>query len=338
MNARDLMLETLAHRRPPVLPFQLDLTEDSRARLAAHFGDGDFESRIGSAMAQERNEILCPVDDSHLRDMFGVVWTREQKGDFGVVQDYPLKEPSLAGYEFPEPDEESIRAKCERLVACRDSRYTMYIIGFSLFERAWSLRGMEDVLVDFILNPEFVDELLDRIVEYNLKVVDLVAGYPIDCIFFGDDWGQQRGLIMGPEHWRNYLKPRLVRMYAHVRSKGMKVAQHSCGDIREVFPDLVEAGMDIYNTFQPEIYDVAEMKRLYGERVTFYGGVSTQRLLPKAAPAEVKAEVRRLMDVLGTDGGYVVAPTHAIPDDVPVDNILAFLEVVRNQAPLVGGR
>ena len=124
---------------------------------------------------------------------------------------------------------------------------------------------MEDVLVDFILNPEFVGELLDRIVEYNLKVADLAARYPIDCIFFGDDWGQQRGLIMGPEHWRNYLKPRLIRMYSHVKSKGMKVAQHSCGDIREVFPDLIEAGMDIYNTFQPEIYDVGEMKRLYGD-------------------------------------------------------------------------
>lgn len=111
----------------------------------------------------------------------------------------------------------------------------------------------------------------------------------------------------------------------------MAVAQHSCGDVSEVFPDLVELGMDIYNTFQPEVYDVAEMKRLYGSRVTFYGGVSTQRLLPYTTPDEVRAETKRLMKVLGKGGGYIVAPTHAIPDDVPTANILAFLDAVRNQ-------
>ena len=334
MNARDLMLETLAHRRPPVLPFQLDLTDDTRQRLAAYFGDDQFEERIGSSMAQERNEIITTVDANHVRDMFGVTWTHEQKGDFGVVQTYLLTEPRLDGYTFPEPDEASIRAKCERLVARRDRQYTMYNIGFSLFERAWALRGMEDILCDFIAEPGFADALLDRIVDYNLKVVDIVAQYPIDCIFFGDDWGQQKGLIMGPDYWRRFIKPRIVRMYAHVKAKGLQVAQHSCGDINEVFPDLIEAGLDIYNTFQPEVYDIAEMKRLYGKKVTFYGGVSTQQLLPNASPEEVKAAMRHLMEVLGPDGGYVVAPTHSIPDDVPIANILAFLEVVQNQIPL----
>ncbi|MEI6385689.1 MAG: uroporphyrinogen decarboxylase family protein [Spirochaetota bacterium] len=331
MTARELVLESLAHRRPAVLPFQLDLTDDVRDRLALHFNDAGFEDKLGSALAQERNELLVHLDPTHLRDMFGVTWTREQKGDFGVVQDYILKEPAFGDYRFPLPDEASIREKCERLVARRDRQFTMYIIGFSLFERAWSLRGMEDVLVDFIINPGFADELLDRIVDYNLAVVDLVADYPIDSVFFGDDWGQQKGLIMGPEHWRRFIKPRLQRMYAHVRAKGMIVAQHSCGDVSEVFEDMVAAGMEIYNTFQPEVYDIAKMKQLYGSRVTFYGGVSTQRLLPYASPAEVRAETERLMGVLGTDGGYIVAPTHAIPDDVPTENILAFLDAVHFQ-------
>jgi uroporphyrinogen decarboxylase len=331
IKARELVLQSLAHRRPPVLPFQLDLTDDTRKRLALHFHDEEFEEGIGSALAQERNEILVDIDAKHLRDMFGVTWTREQRGDFGVVQDYLLKEASFGDYRFPEPDEASIRAKCERLAARRAERFTMYIIGFSLFERAWSLRGMEEVLIDFILNPGFAGELLDRIVDYNLAVVDIVAQYPVDCIFFGDDWGQQKGLIMGPRHWREFLKPRIERMYAHVKSKGMYVAQHSCGDVSEIFEDLVAAGMDIYNTFQPEVYDIVEMKRRYGPRVTFYGGISTQRLLPSASPDEVRAETRRLMGILGVDGGYIVAPTHAIPDDTPTENILAFLDAVRGQ-------
>jgi uroporphyrinogen decarboxylase len=333
MTSRELVLETLAHRRPPVLPFQLDLTEDTRKRLARHFQDEDFEATIGNALAQERNEIITVLDDKHVRDMFGVVWTREQKGDFGVVQDYLLTQSSFGDYRFPEPDEASIRQKCERLVARRHENYTLYTIGFSLFERAWSLHGMENVLADFILEPAFAAELLDRIVDYNLKVVDIAAEYPIDCILFGDDWGQQRGLIMGPEHWRRFIKPRIRRMYAHVKSKGLRVGQHSCGDVSEIFGELVDAGMDIYNTFQPEVYDVAEMKRRYGSRVTFYGGISTQRLLPSASPDEVKKETRRLMELLGAEGGYIVAPTHAIPDDTPIENILAFLEVVQGQEP-----
>ncbi|OHD78920.1 MAG: hypothetical protein A3J97_10230 [Spirochaetes bacterium RIFOXYC1_FULL_54_7] len=331
MTPRELVLESLAKRAPPVFPFQLDLTDEVQARLALHFKDDGFFDTLGNSLAQERNELLQQISPIEVRDMFGVTWSREQKGDFGVVLSPILKEPEFGSYRFPEPDEAAIRAKCERLVAKREQQFTMYIIGFSLFERAWSLRGMEDLLVDFILNPDFTDELLTHITEYNLKVVELVSQYPIDCIFYGDDWGQQQGLIMGPAHWRRFIKPHLARMYAQVRRKGMAVAQHSCGDVSEVFPDLVELGMDIYNTFQPEVYDVAEMKRLYGSRVTFYGGVSTQRLLPYTTPDEVRAETKRLMKVLGKGGGYIVAPTHAIPDDVPTANILAFLDAVRNQ-------
>jgi uroporphyrinogen decarboxylase len=331
MNPRELVLEALAKRTPPTVPYQLDLTEEVQSRLAGYFKDPGFQDSLGIALAQERNELMETISPEEIRDMFGVVWSREQKGDIGVVRGQILPEPELGNYCFPEPDEKSIRAKCERLASKRDSQFTMYIIGFSLFERAWTLRGMEDLLVDFMLNPDFVDRLLDRITAYNLAVVDIVSQYPVDCIFFGDDWGQQQGLIMGPAHWRRFIKPRLARMYAQVKAKGMFLAQHSCGDIRELFPDLVELGLDIYNTFQPEIYDVAEMKRLYGQQITFYGGISTQRLLPFATPQEVKAETRRLMALLGKDGGYIVAPTHAIPDDVPTENILAFLEAVRGQ-------
>ena len=338
LTPRELVLEALAKRQTETIPYQLDLTDAVHERLAAYFGNPDFENGIGNALALERNELLEAIGSNQVRDMFGVIWSREQKGDFGIVEKILLEEAEFADYIFPEPDEAAIVAKCERLVLRKENQFTMYIIGFSLFERAWSLRGMENFLMDFLLNPEFADELLRRIVDYNLKVIDIVARYPIDCVFFGDDWGQQRGLIMGPSHWRRFIKPELARMYGAVKARGMKVAQHSCGDISELFPDLIELGLDIYNTFQPEIYDVEEMKRLYGAELTFYGGISTQRLLPFAMPEEIKAETRRLMKVIGSGGGYIVAPTHSIPDDVPTENILAFLDAVQNQKPIGDGR
>jgi uroporphyrinogen decarboxylase len=312
------------------VPYQLDLTEEAHDRLVEYFHDVNFFEKTGSHLAQERNESFETISSTEFKDMFGVIWNKEQAGDFGVVKDYILKDSEFDYYVFPEPDEKLIRQKCEKLQQQKD-KFRMYIIGFSLFERAWTLRSMPELLIDFMVNKDFANELLDRIVKYNLAVVDIVSQYDIDCIFYGDDWGQQKGLIMGPGLWREFIKPRLRVMYNQVKQKSMYVAQHSCGDVSEIFPDLIELGLDIYNTFQPEIYDVAKMKSLYGRNITFYGGISTQRLLPNAPPEEVKAEMLSLMKLLGQNGGYIVAPTHSIPNDVPTENILAFLEIVKNQ-------
>ncbi len=330
MDRRQLVIDIINKKEREVLPYHLDLTDKVKNRLIEYFGDPHFEEKVGNSLVTQRNESFTTLKGNKEQDMFGVVWNKDQEGDFGIVDQYILKAPSIKGYTFPKPDEGLIRQKCQTLIKS-GNQFKMYIIGFSLFERAWTLRGMENLLMDFVLNPVFVEELLDRIVEYNMAVMDIAMEYDIDCIFFGDDWGQQRGLIMGPVFWRRYIKPRLARMYERVKAKGLYVAQHSCGDIHEIFPDLIDIGLDIYNTFQPEIYDVEKVKREYGSHLTFYGGISTQQLLPKASPDQVKAEMRRLMGIIGKGGGYIVAPTHAIPNDVPTENILAFLEVVQNQ-------
>jgi len=200
-----------------------------------------------------------------------------------------------------------------------------------MYERAWTLRGIENLLVDMIEEPQFVHDLLDAITEYNLKVIDIGLEYDIDGFHFGDDWGQQRGLIMGPVHWRTFIKPRMARMYARVKSKGLIVSQHSCGDIEEIFPDLIEIGLDIYQTVQPEIYNLKEIKRKYGNDLTFWGGISTQGLLPYGTAGEVRQVARETIKIMNQDGGYIAAPTHALPRDIPVENVIALMEVFQNQ-------
>lgn len=332
MNKREIVIEALNHRQVSPLPYVLSMTEDLRRKVIAHTGDPDFQSRAGSYLIQEGHEEFVSLGGGIFRDRFGVVWDRGEHDDIGVIRDFQLKEPMLDGYAFPAPNEKLIREKCERLSA-NTELFRVFNVGFSLFERAWTLRSMTEVLCDMIEYPEFLDELFDRILEYNLEVVDIVSKYPIDCVLFGDDWGQQKGLIMGYPHWKRYIRPRLKEMYAHVREKGMFVGQHSCGDCREVFPDLVELGLNIYNTFQPEVYDIVDFKKRFGDHITFYGGISTQRLLPFATPDEVKREMHRIMDILGKDGGYIVAPTHAMPGDIPPENVLAFLDVCQNENP-----
>ena len=136
---------------------------------------------------------------------------------------------------------------------------------------------------------------------------------------------------MGPDHWRRFIKPRLARMYARVREAGKVVMIHCCGDVKEIFPELIEIGVDIFNPFQPEVMDVYQMKALYGDRITFFGGISIQHTLPYGTTEEVKQEAQERMVRVGKDGGYILAPSHAIPKDVPLENMLALLEAVQNQ-------
>jgi uroporphyrinogen decarboxylase len=199
-------------------------------------------------------------------------------------------------------------------------------IGFSLFERAWTLRGMENLFMDMIEAPSFVDELLDAICDYNVALAEQAVAFDIDAIHFGDDWGSQNGLMMGRELWERFLMPRLARQYAVGKKAGKFVTIHSCGKVQEVFPQLIEIGLDCFNPFQPEVMDPCEMKRLYGDRLSFWGGISTQKLLPYGTPDEVRREVRRMKAEVGRAGGYILAPAHAIPGDARPENILALIE------------
>jgi uroporphyrinogen decarboxylase len=333
---KERVLTALAHRQPDVTPWQIDLTADARDATAAHLGAAslgapDLSARLGNHLAGYEDGWFEEVSPGFWQDQFGIVWNRTIDRDIGNVERYHLPEPTLAGYRFPEPDLARNGAALERLLADNPERFCFGSVGFSMFERAWTLRGMENLLADMILNPAFVDELLDRILEYNLQVIDHMVGYDIDCVRFGDDWGQQTGLIMGPKLWRRFIKPRVATMYARAKGAGKYVMQHSCGAIHELFPDLIDMGLDIFNTFQPEVMDVAFCKREYGAHLTYYGGISTQQVLPRVGPDGVRAEVRRMIDLVGADGGYIVAPTHAIPRDVSPENIVAFIETVQGQ-------
>lgn len=331
ITPRERVLTALRHRQPDICPWQINLTRDAHDKTAAYLGDPGFVDKIGNHLAVYEDGWFREVQPGYWQDQFGVIWNRTIDRDIGNVHALLLLEPNLAAYAFPEPDLARNAAGLERLVHENSGRFTVAAVGFSLFERAWTLRGMENLLMDMLLHPAFVEALLDRILAYNLQVIDQMVQHPVDCIYFGDDWGQQTGLIMGPRHWRRYIKPRLAQMYARAKAAGKFVMQHSCGAIQELFPDLIEIGLDVFNTFQPEVMDVDWCKREYGQHLTFYGGISTQQALPYMDVATLQSHIREMIARLGREGGYIVAPTHAIPRDVPVENIVAFIETVQAQ-------
>jgi uroporphyrinogen decarboxylase len=137
--------------------------------------------------------------------------------------------------------------------------------------------------------------------------------------------------MMGPAHWRRFIKPYLARMFSRIKEAGKFVYIHSDGQVQAIFDDLIEIGLDIYNPFQPEIMDVYQLKKEYGDRLCFHGGIGIQDLLVQGTPQQVKSEVQRLIDEVGAGGGYILSPAHSVLADTPAENLAAMIEVFKSQ-------
>ena len=332
MKKRDVIRMVLEGERPPYVPWSFGFTHEARLRLATHYGTANLQPVLGNHLLGLGNGVgfFTDLGNDRFRDVFGVVWNRSVDKDIGIVEGCVLPEPALGDYQLPDPEADLFFADIETRIAHDKDLFRVFNIGFSLFERAWTLRGMENLLMDFVLHPDFVHELLNAIGEYNIRQARKAMKHDIDAVYFGDDWGQQAGLIMGPALWREFIRPVLERMYAAVQEEDKFVMIHSCGDVDELFDDLVDLGLDCFNPFQPEVMDVAALLRRYRHRLAFHGGLSTQRILPYGTPEDVRAETRRLIE-LGSEGGYIFSPAHAVEGDVPVENMVAFIEEIQAQ-------
>jgi uroporphyrinogen decarboxylase len=333
LSKREVVRLVLQGKRPPYVPWSMGFTKEAKEKLQRHYGCDDLEVPLQNHLLRLGSDIgfFTDLGDDRVQDVFGVVWDRSIDRDIGNVQGSVLPEPTLAGYEFPDPLDPRFFADVPAKIDKFPDRFRVFQIGFSLYERAWTLRGLENLLMDFCDHPDFVRRLLHAIADYNVAQVREVLKYDVDAVYFGDDWGQQHGLQMGPRLWREFIYPVLRRMYAVVREAGKSVMIHSCGDVDELFDDLIAIGLNCFNPFQPEVMDVHALLPQYRGRLAFHGGLSTQRTLPFGSVEDVRAETRRLLE-LGRPGGYILAPAHDVEGDVPLENMLAMIEVVQQQA------
>jgi uroporphyrinogen decarboxylase len=326
--------QAIRHEQPDIVPYQINATIPARAKIQAHYGAVDLDDLLGNHIARYKSRLEyepLPKPGLYL-DEWGVVWNKTVDKDIGVPESRPLTKPDLSALKLPDPLDPRRYAALPAFLETNQARFKLFSVSFSLFERAWTLRGMEALMTDMVEAPKFVEALLDRIFEWNMAVLDQMLEYPFDGVLFGDDWGQQRGLMFGPKRWRQFIKPRMAAMYRKVADAGAAVCIHSCGKVQDLFPELIDIGLQVFNPFQPEVMDLWEMKAKYGRDLTFYGGVSVQRLLPFGTPDEVRREVRRMLDELGQGGGLIVAPSHDMPGDIPLENLLALIETVQGQS------
>ncbi len=342
MTKRQVIQLVLDHKHPPYVPWNIGLTQEARERLQQHYGQVDLEDTLQNHFLRLGSDIGFFIDlgDDRFQDVFGVVWDRSIDKDIGTPANCVLPEPTLKGYDFPDPLDRRFFADIPERIEKSGNCFRVFQIGFSLWERAWTLRGWEALMIDFHDHPAFVDELLNVIADYNIAQVQEALRFDIDAVYFGDDWGMQRGLQMGPVAWYRFIYPALRRMYGAVREAGKGdgrrpyVMIHSCGDVDELLGDLIGIGVSCFNPFQPEVMDVPALLQQYRGHLAFHGGLSTQRTLPCGSCEDVRRETEHLLE-LGREGGYIFAPAHDVEGDVPLENILAFVEVLHQQPGFV---
>ncbi len=331
MTNRERVLATLGHRQPDKTPYSIGFTVRAHEAMVEYTGDPSFAAKLDNCLtglSTEPRDGWREVEPDIWEDQWGVRWNRTVDKDIGVVCNQVVTPANVDTFAAPDPADPTRWAPYAAAIAGKPDGFFVADLGFSLFERAWTLTGMEDLLAAMVLDKPFAHRLMDRVLEFNLDIIERACGFPIDAMYFGDDWGQQHSLIMGYKLWCEFIRPRIAQMYALTHKLGKYVVIHSCGKVDELFPDLIECGVNVFNPFQPEVIDVFEAKRRFGKDLTFHGGISTQVTLPYGTPQQVRDEVRRLIDEVGKDGGLIVSPAHAIPGDAKPENIAAMIEVL----------
>ena len=311
MNRRQTVKATIEHQPTERVPYYIYFTPDGEARLKELIGERSAKDFVDNDVIQ----VNAPW------------WGWHGLGPEWCQPDIPSTPAKVMG-------NGSYGAFFESLKMLRDNtdKYILVMIYGSHFEKAYFSRGIENFLADMAGEPAFARALLNRIIQKNMVMLENFLCAPeIDGVLLGSDWGTQLDLIMSPDTWQEMIRPGEQSEYDLIHSYDKDVWVHSCGNIQKIIPSLVEMGLDVLNPIQPEAMNLATLKQEYGDKLTFWGGISTQKALPYGTPEEVKQETRRVRSLMSQNGGYIIAPAQDIQGDVPAANIMALIEAAKEK-------
>jgi uroporphyrinogen decarboxylase len=239
----------------------------------------------------------------------------------------------IENYSFPDPYAKGRFDKAKRDIDKYGNRY--FIIGdveISLFEMAWHLTGLEKYMLAMLCGEPWLDLLDDRVEEWSTGLALQLVKSGVDAIWFGEDLGSQTSTLISPEDWRIRFKPRHKRMIGKIRKENpdIVIIMHSDGAVAPLIDDFIEIGVDVYNPVQPNVYgsDPQELKERYGNRISFFGGIDQQSLLPSGDMGKIRKEIKERISILGKDRGYLIAPAHILQPDVSTDTIEFMIQTV----------
>ena len=356
MKPRERVERALRHEEPDRCPLQATFTPEFAERLRRdmalhgeqvhnpHGGGNTYE--LERALGEDM--LLTSVGwansyymaDKPYVDEWGIGWTVHAyetpfgTGHYTEIATHPLAEDrAIDRYQPPDPNRPELYADSAQVV--RNFKDEYWIVGVTvttIFETAWALRGLEQLLIDMARDPALADQVLELPYRYHLAAAVHLVEMGVDMVWLGDDMGAQHEMLISPQMWRRYFKGRMASLIQGLKAinPNVKVAYHSDGDIRRIIPELIEIGLDVLNPVQPASMDPADLKKQYGDELCFWGTIDEQQTLPFGNPAEVRAEVLERLRTVGQGGGLILAPTHHVQLDTPLENFRALVETVRD--------
>jgi len=351
MMSYDRVMTTLSHNKPDRPPVDYIATSEINEKLKRYLNIEDQEellNHLGVDMHYVNARFIGseglvgePYINSGIRysdagrDFWGVE-RRAIKNKFGTYSEItynPLAHvktlEEVEEYRWPDLswfDMSCLKEKIKRIN--EKEKHAIIFFAGSVFETPWYMRGLERFLIDLVEYPEIAVAISRKVAEFckkrAMRAIEESDGQ-IDIIRSGGDLGAQDGMILSPELWRKYIKQWSGELIKPFKEMGLKTFYHSCGSIVPVIEDFIEMGLDILDPIQPKAkgMDAKYLKDYFGSRLSFHGGVDEQKILPLGTTKDVEEEVVRLINILGKDGGYIVAPANALQPDTPVENVLA---------------
>jgi len=356
MNSKERFQKAINREIPDRPPLYVSVTPQVAQKLSVQTGHS-YEEPLDSMLSTRASHMdlmadlgadavgitVCASANSPTDNMGGLMkneWGMVFKdtGQYNEFYEFPLAyaetEKDICNYSFPDPFAPGRWDAAQKTIAKYGKTHGIIAdLETTLFETAWYLTGLEKFLVDLMMEAEYINPLLDKFqfihTEYGKKMIEMGA----DVLWCGDDFGSQTSLMMDEDTFRRVFKPRIREMFTEFRKTNpdIKLAWHSCGAIKPLIPDFIEVGLDILNPIQPLAagMEPQQLKDEFGKDLVFFGGICVQDLLPNSTPEKIKAEVLRRAEILGKDGGYIIAPAHNIQEDTSVENIVALFDAVR---------
>jgi len=362
MNSKERVIAAINHHRPDCIPLDGYFRQDVWEKLENHFGTKDAEEIMealgldirysmlepSASFAERaipspwqipeigvgRRNLVVPHDNGWLEDEYGICRIPNSTGLYWLYTYHPLAEAGIEevrNYQFPKPTLSERYSGIRSDVARWGKSHFTVVEVWNIFKSSWELRGFERYMMDLTLEPKFVETLADRVLEHRIEQSKQLARCGIDMITVMGDIAMQESMMISPQMWRKYFKPRLKTWLEEIRrERDIYFMFHSDGNMEAVFGDLVEIGFDVINPIQPECMDVKEIKHRFGSQVCLHGTISCQKTLPFGTPDDVAAEVRHRISCCGQDGGLILSPSNTIQPDVPLENIMALYTTAKS--------
>ncbi len=337
MSRKDQIKKLLRSEIPDYTPHHFDLTLYITDVIAKHYGFdregieefmGNHFLQLDFSAPEGKDGGYRGIENqsSIVFDEFGVKWDMASNysiGDWGIAG-HPVQDLNFDGYIFPDGKGKGRFEKVISVMTQYPGRFNVLRIN-GPFDYGWHITGLEDFLVAMASEEALTHQILEKTTEYIIHIIEAIPE-GVDAVRIIEDWGIQKGLMFSKKHWMQYIYPCYKEIHKAIQKKNLTVMHHSCGDITELFPEIIELGVEIIDALQPEAMDLAFIKREYGKDIVLFGGLGSQSTIPTGTPEQVVKEAEKTLELLGKGGKYIIGPAGSIPSETPLENVVALIE------------